>query len=27
MSRLAERATASFGTALLPQEYGGPAPA
>jgi len=27
MSCLAERATASFGTALLPQEYGGPAPA
>ncbi|BBZ73341.1 GMC family oxidoreductase [Mycobacterium paraseoulense] len=27
MSRLAERATASFGTALLPQEHGGPPPA
>ncbi|MCV7198354.1 GMC family oxidoreductase N-terminal domain-containing protein [Mycobacterium angelicum] len=27
MSRLADRATASFGTALLPEEYGGPAPA
>ncbi|MGB8387323.1 MAG: oxidoreductase, partial [Mycobacterium sp.] len=27
MSRLADRATASFGTALLPHEYGGPAPA
>ncbi|OBF24330.1 oxidoreductase [Mycobacterium kubicae] len=27
MSRLAERATADFGTALLPQEHGGPAPA
>ncbi len=27
MSRLAARATASFGTALLPEEYGGPAPA
>ncbi|OBG23328.1 GMC family oxidoreductase [Mycobacterium sp. 852002-51057_SCH5723018] len=27
MSRLADRATASFGSALLPEEYGGPAPA
>ena len=27
MSRLADRAMASFGTALLPEEYGGPAPA
>lgn len=27
MSRLADRATASFGTALLPEEYGGPSPA
>ncbi|OBJ48197.1 GMC family oxidoreductase [Mycobacterium sp. 1423905.2] len=27
MSRLAERATADFGTALLPEEHGGPAPA
>ncbi len=27
MSRLADRATASFGTALLPEEYGGPTPA
>lgn len=27
MSRLADRATASFGTALLPEEHGGPAPA
>jgi choline dehydrogenase-like flavoprotein len=27
MSRLADRATASFGTALLPEELGGPAPA
>ncbi|KKC01787.1 GMC family oxidoreductase [Mycobacterium nebraskense] len=27
MSHLAERATASFGTALLPEEYGGPPPA
>ncbi|MFZ1178133.1 MAG: GMC family oxidoreductase N-terminal domain-containing protein, partial [Mycobacterium sp.] len=27
MSRLAERATASFGTALLPEELGGPPPA
>ena len=27
MSRLAERATASFGSALLPAEYGGPPPA
>ncbi|MGD1255142.1 GMC family oxidoreductase N-terminal domain-containing protein [Mycobacterium seoulense] len=26
MSRLAERATASFGTALLPREHGGPPP-
>ncbi|ORA16777.1 GMC family oxidoreductase [Mycobacterium asiaticum] len=26
MSRLAERATASFGTALLPEEHGGPSP-
>ncbi len=27
MSRLAERATASFGAALLPEEHGGPTPA
>lgn len=27
MSRLADRAIASFGTALLPEEYGGPSPA
>jgi choline dehydrogenase-like flavoprotein len=27
MSRLADRATASFGAALLPEEHGGPAPA
>ena len=27
MGRLADRATASFGTALLPEEHGGPAPA
>ncbi|MGH3595357.1 MAG: GMC family oxidoreductase N-terminal domain-containing protein, partial [Mycobacterium sp.] len=27
MSRLAERATASFGAALLPEEHGGPSPA
>ncbi len=27
MSRLAGRATASFGTALLPEEHGGPSPA
>jgi choline dehydrogenase-like flavoprotein len=27
MSRLADRATASFGTALLPEEHGGPSPA